>query len=163
LTTGRKPTARELSARELEAAWASLAADPAEAYRAVSVLAAAPRQAVPFLSEHLKPVAPESTEKIRRLIADLDSSRFAVRQTAGAELERMGEDALPLLKRALIAGPSLETRRRLEDLIVRLPWRAATGEELRGLRAIEAMEGMATPEALALLKRLAKGAPGAGL
>src|SRR5262249_53627137 len=69
----------KLSAKELEARWADLAGeDAAKAYRAVWDLVAAANQSVPFLREHLKPVAADARQ-IARWISDLDSRSFAVR------------------------------------------------------------------------------------
>jgi hypothetical protein len=45
---------------------------------------------VPFLTEHLKPVPGVKPDpaKIQKMIADLDSPRYAVREAAMRDLER---------------------------------------------------------------------------
>src|SRR5260370_37880648 len=43
-----------------------------------------------------------------RLIADLDSSQFALREAAGRKLAELGEQAKPELRRALAGNPSAE-------------------------------------------------------
>src|SRR5262249_11604410 len=96
------------------------------------------------------------------LIADLDSDRFAVRQKATEELERLEELAAPALRQALEGKPSLEAGRRIRALLERvrtIPPR----ESLRGLRAIETLECIGTPDAQQVLKSLAQGTPEARL
>ena len=79
---------------ELEAAWADLAAgDTVRAYRALRRLGSAPAEAVPHLRKHLRPVAVIDEKHLARLIADLDSSRFVVRERAARELEGLGSAA----------------------------------------------------------------------
>src|SRR5206468_3128357 len=98
----------------VERLWTDLAcADPAPANLAIEALAGAPKQAVALLSKQLHPAA--HPEGVARLIADLDSPRFAVRQKALAELQRLGESAEASLRRALADRPNLEVRRRIES------------------------------------------------
>jgi hypothetical protein len=83
--TGEPPAAANLSAKELEALWADLAAaDAVRAYRAVRALVAAPEQAVPFLRQHVRPVPAPDPKHLARLIADLGADEFAVREEASA-------------------------------------------------------------------------------
>jgi HEAT repeat protein len=115
---------------------------------------------VSFLNEHLKPVAID-LERIQRLIADLDSEQFAVRRRAGIELEKVGEPAVPALRKTLEGEPSTEVRRRVGELLSKISGTAPRGELLRTLRAIEVLETIGTPEAKAALDNLAKGTTGA--
>jgi hypothetical protein len=159
----RLPAVR-LKAGEAEALWADLAgADAARAYRAVCRLAAAPAEAAPLLRRHLRPAPPAAPGRLARLIADLRNERFAVREEAMAELRKLGEAAAAALARAAEADPSAEVRRRAAQLLGK-GWKAAlTPEGLRQLRAVEALEQMATPAARDVLRVLAEGAPGARL
>ncbi len=78
---------KETSAKELAAWWADLAgADAARAQRAVWALADAPKQALPFLGQRLKPIVPPDDKRVRRWIADLDNDDFldAPGRTRGA-------------------------------------------------------------------------------
>jgi hypothetical protein len=59
-------------------------------------------------------------KQVDRLLADLDSDRFAVRQQAEAELEKMGWMVEPALCKALESKPSLEMRRRIETVLAKL-------------------------------------------
>jgi WD40 repeat protein len=151
-----------LTAKEVEALWSDLAgADAPRAYRAVWALSAAPREAVPFLLEHAK--APEgalSQERLAKLIADLDDNRYAVREKASAELEKLGRAAHPALRKAL-DSPSAEVRRRSEELLEKKgdgpP--PLSAEEVQALRAIEVLQHIGTAEVRPVLRKWAKEAP----
>jgi WD40 repeat protein/beta-lactamase regulating signal transducer with metallopeptidase domain len=157
-----KPTITELPTEEVETVWRDLAGEDAgKALRGVQKLATAPSQAVPFLADHLKPAARIDPEKINRWIADLESNLFAVRQEANTNLIKSGELAVPALRKVLASSPPLETRKRIEELLDRLTGGALSSDQLRFVRAIEALERIATPEARNLLRTLAEGAPGA--
>ena len=109
------------------------------------------------------PVA--SAETIRRLVAKLDHDKFARREEAGRELARLGPQAGPALRRALAdAKTSRDARSRIEALLKALDqWLVTDRETLRGLRAVWVLERIGSPEARAILKRLAGGAPEARL
>jgi WD40 repeat protein len=156
-----KPGTAELTAAEVESAWKDLAGEDAgKALQGVRKLAGAPRQAVPFLGEHLKPAAHVDQQKVSGWIADLESEKFAVRQEAVANLLKVGEQAVPALRKVLTSSPALETRKRVEDLLDRLTGGTLSSDQLRLVRAVEALERMGGPEARRLLVALAGGAPG---
>jgi len=67
--------------------------------------------------------------------------------------------AEPALRQALSADPSPEARRRIEGLLEKLAKPLALPETLRGVRAVESLEHIATPEARQVLQKLADGAP----
>src|SRR5439155_12853628 len=140
--------------------WKELVGDDAvKAFEAIHALAASPATAVTFLREHLHPAAPANAEQIERLVADLDSEQFAVRKKASANLEKIGDSAAPLLRKALEGDVTLEVRKRIEELLAKTSSTTPRGEALRVLRAIEALEAMGTPEARQVLQQLAGGAP----
>jgi RNA polymerase sigma factor (sigma-70 family) len=154
------------TAAELQVLWTDLAAkDAAPAYRAIRKLAASPTSAIPFLRKLVRPAPALDEKRLARLIADLDSDDFTVRQKAAAELEKLDERALPVYRNALQSKPSLETRRRLQDLMEKVgpAWWDVSGERLRSLRAVEVLELAGTQQARELLKNLAAGAEGARL
>jgi hypothetical protein len=158
--TGRLENGRltgpPLSPTDLDTCWSDLAdADAAKAGGAIWALAAAPRQAVPHLTKRLPPASSADPEKVARWIAELGADDYATRERANQELEKLGERARPALRKALEAGPSAETRRRLRRLLDQEA--ALSPEELRQVRAVEALEQMGTPEARQLLERLASG------
>jgi WD40 repeat protein len=154
----------EPSPQRLQELWAELAvADADRAYRAVWALAAAPARSVPFLGARLRPVPGVDGKKLARLLADLDNGRYAARQQAVRELEKLGDLAESALRAALEGEPSLELRRRVEALLEKLEAPVTSPEALRALRAVEALERAGTAEARAVLARLAGGAPSARL
>lgn len=155
-----------LSAGELEGLWSDLAAsDAARAWKATQRLAAAPAQSVPFVAKRVSPVPKVDEARVNRLIGDLGSDQFAVRDQAMTELEKLGEMATAACRKALEEKPALEVRRRLEALLAKEveSRRAPSGDRLRGLRAVELLEWVATPDARQTLVALAQGAPGAAL
>jgi hypothetical protein len=149
-----------LSHEQLQQLWTDLERrDAVGGYRAIRTLAAAPAQSVPFLRERLHFGPGIAVERIPGWIADLDSDRFAVRTRANAELERSGELARPFLEKALANRPSLEARRRAEQLLARLEKTEPSPKQLRRLRGLEALEHSATVEARRVLEALSKGPP----
>ncbi len=153
-----------LSVQERDACWTDLAdKDAAKAYRALCRLIAAPVDALTLLRSHLKPSEGVDEKRVERLVADLDSDAFAVREKATKELRKLGELAEPACRKALAARPALEMSRRLQELLDEVgqeQWRPSP-EILRQLRAIEVLERLSTPEARRLLETLAAGAAGA--
>lgn len=152
------------TAKNVSELWADLAdANAAQAYRAIHRLTAAPADALVYLKPRLRPATDEPERRIKRLIVDLDSDSFTVRENAAKELRRLGARAEPACRKALASHPTLEMRRRLERLLeelARRPWRPSV-EELRQTRALEVLERIGTPEARAILQALARGAAGA--
>jgi WD40 repeat protein len=154
------------SAKDVSALWKDLAdGDAAKAYRALSRMTAASAEALAYLRRRLTPVEGVDERRIERLIAELDSVEFAVREKAAERLRQLKELAEPALRKALASRPTLEMRRRLQDLLedlARHPQRPSP-ELLRQLRAVEVLERIGTPEARTLLESLARGAAGARL
>jgi RNA polymerase sigma factor (sigma-70 family) len=145
--------------REPPVLWADLAGeDAAKAYRAIHGMAAVPRQAVAYLKEHLHPVPEVEPRRVQRLLANLDSDEFAVREAAVKELAALAEQVGPALRQALKESPSAEVRRGVQGLLSALA-AAPRGDTVRALRAIWLLEMVGTPEARQLLEALAKGAP----
>jgi dipeptidyl aminopeptidase/acylaminoacyl peptidase len=158
--TGEPPAAAKLSPRELEGLWAGLAgADAGKAYRAIGALVAAPEQALPFLRQHLRPIAIPTPEQLNRLLADLDAKQFTTREKAARELEKLGRLARPKLQQVLAGRPSPEIRQRVEALLQRLEQSAFSPEELRGWRAVEVLEHIGTKAAREILERIGREGP----
>jgi hypothetical protein len=143
--------------KELAAWWDDLASDDARrAYAAVWRLAEAPRGAgVTIVADRLRP-PPVDGKEVRRLIDELDSDTFAVREKATRRLEALGAAALPALREALAKEPSLEVRRRLEKLLASKA--DASPEVRRRLRALQVLERAGSAEARQALAALARGA-----
>jgi WD40 repeat protein len=158
LHAGRSQPAR-LAAKDLEKLWSDLAEnDGAKVDRAIQELTAAPREAVPYLQARL-PQPPADPRRIPRLIADLDSEQFDLREKATRELEKLDLLAEPLLRKALDGQPSLEVRRRVESLLEKVE-PSKSPSYLRLLRAIEVLEHSGTSKAREVLVTFAARAPG---
>jgi RNA polymerase sigma factor (sigma-70 family) len=161
-----RPRAPKLEPAEERQCWDDLAStDAGGAARALARLRAAPPQAVALVRRQVRPVvAVVAPEKLQGWIKDLDSDDFTQRQQATVELAKLGYLAEPALNKALKDRPSLEARKRIEELLDKLPTEEPTsGEELCGLRAVELLERLAQPEADRLLQALSEGAAGARL
>jgi WD40 repeat protein len=150
-----------LSEEELYGLWIDLGASrlssPSE--HAIRRLAAAPKSAVPFLRHRLKPALPREG-RVARLLDDLDSDEFAVREKASRELARMGKRVESALRAALGEKPSVEKRRRVQALLKALPRpqrprREIAPEDRRLLCVAVLLDRIGTPDALDLLRYLA--------
>jgi hypothetical protein len=138
--------------------------DAAKAFNAIGLLTAAPEQAVAMLKDKLKAAPdPADHKQVVRLIADLDSERFETRQKAMEELKQLGERAEPALLEALKDKLSLESRKRVEELLESVRALSASPERLRELRAVEVLEHIGSREARRVLQTLAAGASPARL
>jgi hypothetical protein len=162
--TGRlaaeKNASGPLTDSKLASCWEDLRGeDGARAYTAMQRFMVDPARSVPYLGKRLRPAARIDATRLARLIADLDSNQFAVREKATEELEKLGELAEPALEKALASKPSAEVKRRVEPLLEKLRAPIISGPKLRTLRAIEVLEHIGTPEAQEVLQTLAKGAP----
>jgi hypothetical protein len=145
----------ELSAKDLAAAWADLAApNPGQAQLAVENLVLS-RQAVGFLKAKLKsaPVKAD-TGKVAALVEALDHKRFGERERATAELAKLGAAAAPALAEAFRESPSLEARRRAGKLLAKVCNAPSLLPEQRG---VEVLVRLGTAEARRLLEELARG------
>jgi WD40 repeat protein len=149
-----------LTPKDLDTLWADLAGnDAAKAFQAALKMSEAPRETVPYLAQRLRPVPPPDPKLVAQLFNDLDHPKFQVRDKAMLALEKLGDLALPELQKRLAGKPSLELRQRMEKLLAKLRG-TVTPEMLQLLRAVEVLERIATPEALATLDVLARGADG---
>ena len=115
-------------------------------------------QAVSFLRARLKPTPAVEAKQVQRWISDLDSEEFATREKAVQELTQLGESAEPAVKKALDDPPTLEARRRLNQVLDRIHRGIPSGTMIQSLRAVEVLERIGTNESKSLLKSLAGGA-----
>jgi hypothetical protein len=86
-----------------------------------------------------------------------DRDDFATGKSATKQLSELADRAEPALRTALKDKSAAEKRRRAEDLLKRLD-ASASPELLRGVRCVEVLESLGTPEARQVLQTLAKGA-----
>src|SRR5205085_1660707 len=106
----------------------------------------------------VKPAPRPDATIIPKLIADLDNQKFAVRERAGEQLHELAELAVAALREAADKSDSAEVRNRAAKLVEEISKHVVTSNQLRALRAVEMLERLKTPEAVALLEKLAGGA-----
>lgn len=133
--------------------WDTLAAvEGPKAYGAQWALVRDPRAAVRLFADRIKPAELTLDRKqFDQWVAELDSPRFRVRESAERELTKAGLRVSPAWLRAALAGSqSDEQRTRLERVLSQrerpdpAAWRLG--------RAVQALELAGTAEAIALLK-----------
>lgn len=141
---------------DLTSLWADLAgSDAFRADLAIWRLAGAGPRAVALVRERLRPPPSLASERVVRLIADLDSDEFETRERASAELGKFLESAGPALRKAHAEDPPPEVRTRLDRLLERADLLEAP-EQRRRMRAVRLLTETDCPEARALLERLAR-------
>jgi WD40 repeat protein len=154
-----------LPSQKCQTLWEDLGGtDATRATHALWEMVAAGNEGVAFLHTRLHPVAsPASKETISSLLVDLDSADYAIRSRATGELLRLGELAEPALMEAQRNHPSLERRRRIDQLAKAIleSRTKPSGDRLRSWRAVEILEQIGTPQARQLLEALSRGAAGA--
>ena len=82
-----------------------------------------------------------------------------MRKAAAANLIQVGEQAVPALRKVLASSPTLEMRKRIEELLEKLTGGTLSTAQLRLVRAVEVLERIGTPEAREVLRTLAQGRP----
>jgi len=119
---------------------------------------------VKLLGERIKPIAAADDAQIAALVEQLGHEQYSVRQKATDALARLGPLAEPALKAALESAEIEEVRMRARQLLTSISDpRQRAGEILRQLRSALVLERIGTPQAAAVLKRIAAGAPSAAL
>jgi WD40 repeat protein len=149
-----------------DALWNDLdGGDPQKAYRLMQGLAAHPAEAAALVKAKLPPVKGKgaTAAEIDKLIADLDSDDFDRREAAAKALSELGPAAAAALAKALQGEPTVEKKRRAEELLEALRAKGPSAEMVRPTRALELLERAGTPEAKQVLEELAKGDPEAPL
>jgi RNA polymerase sigma factor (sigma-70 family) len=135
--------------------WEDLASeDQGKAWRAAFALAAAPKDAMQLFKGRVKPVTAD-TDQLAKLIRDLDSDEFDVRERASKELKEVGEVAVPLLRKALENTASVEAGRRIRELLEGK--KGPSPAWSRSARAIAVLEVIGGDDARRQLEALAKG------
>jgi RNA polymerase sigma factor (sigma-70 family) len=159
------PAAKQppVKAGDVDQAWQALAGTDAKiAFDAFRVLSASPNEAVKRIAQNLRPAAPLDADRVAACLRDLDSSKFEVRVRATRDLIQMGEPIAGTLEQSLKGKPSLEVRRRIEEVLATVT-DLDSPEKLQQLRALEVLERIGNDEARSVLKALAEGTPEARL
>jgi hypothetical protein len=149
---------QELKDEQFKAIWGELSdKDAAKGVQACAELYGA-KKVVPFLKENLKAdklKLPQADEKkVAKLIADLDSDSFDMREEAEAALAKLGSGAAAAIEKAIKTAKSAEQRMRLTRLLEKSKDQP---ELTRARRAIEVLVALRTDEAKGLLEALSKG------
>ncbi len=152
--------ATKLSEADLEKAWLELAAlDTAKAHTAAWRLIAGANDAIPFMSRKAYLLDPEV---VRQLFKDLNSESYTVRTVAMKKLQEYGRWMEGRLQTSLDSPPSLEAKRRSEQLLKALNVPGALSlqqERLRMRRLMLILEQVGDELALQLFRSLASRAP----
>jgi WD40 repeat protein len=163
-TALHEPWQTRITAKQRDSLWVDLAsADAPRAYQAIWALAGAPVETLALLKERLRPVPKMEPEKIARLIKALEVGSFVEREKATSELEKLADVVADDLRQALTNAGSLESRRRIEELLAKHGGSTPSLETLRSLRAVEVLEHSANPAARQILQALTEGASEARL
>jgi hypothetical protein len=149
---------------KLPALWEQLGGpDATTAHETIGLMTSGGDKTVDWLRLRLKPASKQDADAIRRLIGELDSPQFQVREKAAEALVQRGAQTLEPLNRTLAKGPPLEVTRRIEAVLGKPAIRQWSAETIRGVRAVQVLEQIGSPNACRLLKTLADGLPEARL
>jgi hypothetical protein len=157
--TGRdwQPKKGPLPEAALEGLWEVLRGDePLDLFGSVQTLAASPAQTVSFLRKKLAAAPKVDTERIDRLVADLQKGDYNARKRAVVELRKIGRAALPALHKTQEMGGYDEFIRRLT---YEFEMQAPPPDQVRVVRALRVLERIGDGEARKLLEELAGGSP----
>jgi WD40 repeat protein len=155
---------RVASSVTLESAWNDLARrDAAVPYRSEGRFLAAPAEAVTLFAEGIKAAEALDRTRVERLLADLDSKAFAVREAASKALTGLGEQATPYLEKTLKDTDSPEVRIRVTRILKKRREAAIPADRIRQIRAVMVLERIGDGAAKDVLKRWAGGPAGARL
>jgi RNA polymerase sigma factor (sigma-70 family) len=148
----------------LDRAWNDLAAKEArESFKSEGRFLAAPAETVKLFAAKIEPAVPVDPKQVARLLADLGSDDFVVRDAATRALEQLDRQVTPYLEKALSNAGTVEARRRLEQMIDKRRTGLLTPEQLRHTRAVMILERIGDGAAQALLRRWASGPSAAQL
>jgi hypothetical protein len=151
----------KLEKAELDALFKDLSSDnDLKASRAVLALSAAASQSLPALKAMLRQGSPPDLKAIPKLIADLKSDQFALRDKATRKLAAMGPSVRPELRPYLKMPLELEAKRRIEKLLADLGDAGFTASDrLLTERAIVILERIGSNEARQVLTGVLYGVP----
>jgi hypothetical protein len=98
-------------------------------------------------------------ERVAKLIADLEGTRFPAREAAQRALAELEGSVRPALLAALDKTPALEAKRRIRNLLEALDGEPGGGG-LRALRAVRILELNRSAAARRVLREWSEGTPG---
>lgn len=146
----------------LETAWSDLATREASvSFKSEGRFLATPAETIKLFAEKIKPAEVLDAKQIQRLLVDLDSDTFAVREAASKALLGMDQQAIPYLEATLKSTESAEVRTRVVKLLEQHRRVAMTSEQLRQCRAVMVLELIGDGDSQNVLKKWAAGPRGA--
>lgn len=153
-TAQPKPT--ELSDEDLGKLWTALSDDTPKAYQAIGRLISDPKKTVPFLEGNLAKaaVAAFDAKQVAKLLADLDSDDYAVREKASAGLATLGKPIEQQLRDEMAKTDSLEVTKRLRTLLATL--KDVPSSDVLAIRAVETLERIGDKSAAKRSRKLPK-------
>jgi RNA polymerase sigma factor (sigma-70 family) len=143
--------------------WEDLGREAPAGLRAARLLSVAGKRAVALLAKKVVLARAPDEPRIKRLITELDSENFQTREKAQKQLRELSAQAESSLRKELQTAPSAEARRRIKSLLQSIEEASLTREELRQLRAVQALQWMNNDDSQALLAKWAAGYPNAPL
>ncbi len=158
----RASLGRPLDVSKLGELWSELASpDAARAFAAFRELVGGGKQSVNYVAKHLHATPIPEPGRVAALVVALGDPKFAVRQEAEQELEKLGELAGRALRGVLRRDLPLALRQRVERLLAQAIGPVPAGDPIREVRAIELLEWIGDESARDVLDAMAKGAPDA--
>jgi WD40 repeat protein len=149
-----------LSDRDLDRLWIDLTAEDGHTvHHALLAFRNGGDRTAALLRTRLQPAVGPDPETIEKLIEQLDSPGFRVRENATRKLAQYGPVVQPQLEKALAKTTSAEARRRLDALLSQAERSPLSAMDLRALRAVQTLEAIRTPAAMQTLEYLARGYP----
>jgi RNA polymerase sigma factor (sigma-70 family) len=155
---------RALANVSLAGAWNDLGArESGKSFRSEGRFLAAPAETVKLFAERVKPPTALEPRRIQRLLGDLNSDAFAVREAASKAIRGLDEQAIPYLEATLKKAKSLEVRLRVKRILDEKQEAGISADQLRQIRAVMVLEMIGDGESRNLLRRWAGGPAGARL
>jgi len=159
---GAEEEQSELTDEELSRIWQELALESTRAFRAMSKLICNPSESTPYIVNRVKDmVLASDAQSIMRLIVELDSDEFRVRESAHRKLIDLRVIAEAQLRKALEETDSFEVKSRIKQILAQTKSeKELTEAERRRIhRMIHAMELIGTQEMKQQLGTIASGFP----
>lgn len=140
--------------------WEELASPSAEqGQKAVVRLAQDTKTTLALAEKKLQPIVVPPAKEIQALIQELEADEFEKREAATTKLAAFGNAIAGQLKEAAEKSEVAEIRLRCNELLDKAGKRfEQSGPMLQQTRAVQLLEWIGTPDAVALVKKLAGGA-----
>jgi hypothetical protein len=137
---------------------------PLEAAEAVASLAAAQDDAVAWLDGQLRLAQKPDAARVQKLFDQLNDDNADKRYAASRELRQLGTQIEDDVKKMLAGRPSVDAKRRLEDIVADIrSLSVRDADTVRLVGAVYVLERIGSVRATAQLKKLADGDPSARL